>query len=82
MGGLLNITKDYATRSIWAYSERAVFKYKVNKEDRNVWQVKLLYLVPINGIHQWIHILFLNRSTLIKVNLNLQNNIVKIIQHI
>lgn len=52
MGGLLNITKDYATRSIWAYSERAVFKYKVNKEDRNVWQVKLLYLVPINGIHQ------------------------------
>ena len=36
---LLNITKDYVTRSIWAYSERAVFKYKVNKEDRNVWQV-------------------------------------------
>ncbi|XP_012246448.1 vacuolar protein sorting-associated protein 18 homolog isoform X2 [Bombus vosnesenskii] len=39
VGGLLNITKDYATRSIWAYSERAVFKYKVNKEDRNVWQI-------------------------------------------
>ncbi|XP_076234523.1 vacuolar protein sorting-associated protein 18 dor isoform X2 [Calliopsis andreniformis] len=39
VGKLLNITKDYVTRSIWAYSERAVFKYKVNKEDRNVWQV-------------------------------------------
>ncbi|XP_060828027.1 vacuolar protein sorting-associated protein 18 homolog isoform X2 [Bombus pascuorum] len=39
VGGLLNITKDYATRSIWAYSEKAVFKYKVNKEDRNVWQI-------------------------------------------
>ncbi|XP_031837327.1 vacuolar protein sorting-associated protein 18 dor isoform X2 [Nomia melanderi] len=38
-GKLLNITKDYVTRSIWAYSERAVFKYKVNKEDRNVWQI-------------------------------------------
>ncbi|OAD60045.1 Vacuolar protein sorting-associated protein 18 like protein [Eufriesea mexicana] len=36
---LLNITKDHVTRSIWAYSEKAVFKYKVNKEDRNVWQV-------------------------------------------
>ncbi|KAK9295713.1 hypothetical protein QLX08_010050 [Tetragonisca angustula] len=39
VGKLLNITKDYVTRSIWAYSERAVFKYKVNKEDRNVWQI-------------------------------------------
>ncbi|KZC05612.1 Vacuolar protein sorting-associated protein 18 like protein, partial [Dufourea novaeangliae] len=39
VGKLLNITKDYVTHSIWAYSERAVFKYKVNKEDRNVWQV-------------------------------------------
>lgn len=39
VGKLLNITKDYVTRSIWAYSERAVFKYKINKEDRNVWQI-------------------------------------------
>nr|XP_034180513.1 vacuolar protein sorting-associated protein 18 homolog [Osmia lignaria] len=39
VGKLLNITKDYVTRSVWTYSERAVFKYKVNKEDRNVWQV-------------------------------------------
>ena len=45
MGKLLNITKDYVTRSIWAYSERAVFKYKVNKEDRNVWQVKPTQLI-------------------------------------
>lgn len=39
-GKLINITKDPITGSIWAYSERAVFKYKVTKEDRNVWQVK------------------------------------------
>ncbi|XP_017884886.1 vacuolar protein sorting-associated protein 18 homolog isoform X2 [Ceratina calcarata] len=39
VGSLIYITKDYVTRSIWAYSERAVFKYRVNKEDRNVWQV-------------------------------------------
>ncbi|KAI4496505.1 hypothetical protein M0804_000315 [Polistes exclamans] len=38
---LLNIVKDPVNRSIWAYSERAVFKYKVTKEDRNVWQVYL-----------------------------------------
>ncbi|XP_076620663.1 vacuolar protein sorting-associated protein 18 dor [Colletes latitarsis] len=38
-GSLLNITTDHVTRSVWAYSERAVFKYKINKEDRNVWQV-------------------------------------------
>ncbi|XP_011498125.1 PREDICTED: vacuolar protein sorting-associated protein 18 homolog isoform X2 [Ceratosolen solmsi marchali] len=38
-GKLINITKDPITGSIWAFSERAVFKYKVTKEDRNVWQV-------------------------------------------
>ncbi|XP_043479320.1 vacuolar protein sorting-associated protein 18 homolog isoform X2 [Leptopilina heterotoma] len=38
-GKLINITRDPITGSIWAYSERAVFKYKVTKEDRNVWQV-------------------------------------------
>ncbi|XP_047356828.1 vacuolar protein sorting-associated protein 18 homolog isoform X3 [Vespa velutina] len=38
---LLNIVKDPINRSVWAYSERAVFKYKVTKEDRNVWQVYL-----------------------------------------
>ncbi|KAG7209765.1 hypothetical protein KM043_011388 [Ampulex compressa] len=38
-GKLVGITKEPATRSIWAYSERAVFKYRVTKEDRNVWQV-------------------------------------------
>ncbi|KOC69473.1 Vacuolar protein sorting-associated protein 18 like protein, partial [Habropoda laboriosa] len=39
VGKFVNITKDCITHSIWAYSERAIFKYKVNKEDRNVWQV-------------------------------------------
>ncbi|XP_076171976.1 vacuolar protein sorting-associated protein 18 dor [Ptiloglossa arizonensis] len=39
VGNLLNITKDHVTRSVWAYSDWAVFKYKINKEDRNVWQV-------------------------------------------
>ncbi|XP_011263387.1 vacuolar protein sorting-associated protein 18 homolog isoform X2 [Camponotus floridanus] len=39
VGKLIGITKDPATKSIWAYSEQAVFKYKVTKEDRNVWQV-------------------------------------------
>ncbi|KAH0950839.1 hypothetical protein HN011_007913 [Eciton burchellii] len=39
VGKLIGITKDPATRSIWAYSEQAVFKYKVTKEDRNVWQI-------------------------------------------
>lgn len=39
VGKLIGITKDPATKSIWAYSERAVFKYRVTKEDRNVWQV-------------------------------------------
>lgn len=38
-GQLLNIVKDPVNRSIWAYSERAVFKYRVTKEDRNVWQI-------------------------------------------
>ncbi|XP_046628252.1 vacuolar protein sorting-associated protein 18 homolog isoform X1 [Neodiprion virginianus] len=38
-GKLVNITKDPMTGSIWAFSERAVFKYKVTKEDRNVWQI-------------------------------------------
>ncbi|OXU27272.1 hypothetical protein TSAR_013576 [Trichomalopsis sarcophagae] len=38
-GKLVNITKDPMTGSIWAFSERAVFKYKVTREDRNVWQV-------------------------------------------
>ncbi|XP_034942311.1 vacuolar protein sorting-associated protein 18 homolog isoform X2 [Chelonus insularis] len=38
-GKLINITKDPITGSIWAYSESALFKYKVTKEERNVWQV-------------------------------------------
>ncbi|XP_071444491.1 vacuolar protein sorting-associated protein 18 homolog [Hetaerina americana] len=38
-GQLINITKDPVRNTVWAYSEKAVFKYKVAKEDRNVWQV-------------------------------------------
>ncbi|XP_044574836.1 vacuolar protein sorting-associated protein 18 homolog isoform X2 [Cotesia glomerata] len=38
-GKLVNITKDPITGSIWAYTERALFKYKVTKEERNVWQI-------------------------------------------
>ncbi|XP_012271920.1 vacuolar protein sorting-associated protein 18 homolog [Orussus abietinus] len=39
LGKLINITKDPITGCIWAYSQSAVFKYKVTKEDRNVWQI-------------------------------------------
>lgn len=38
-GKLINITKDPLKGTIWAFTEKAVFKYKVTKEDRNVWQV-------------------------------------------
>lgn len=38
-GKLVNITKDAMKGTIWAFTEKAVFKYKVSKEDRNVWQV-------------------------------------------
>ncbi|XP_058794794.1 vacuolar protein sorting-associated protein 18 homolog isoform X2 [Phymastichus coffea] len=38
-GKLVNIIKDPTTGSIWAFSERAVFKYKVTREDKNVWEV-------------------------------------------
>ncbi|XP_025200060.1 vacuolar protein sorting-associated protein 18 homolog [Melanaphis sacchari] len=40
-GRLLNITKDLMTGTIWLYAERAVFRYKITKEDRHVWKVYL-----------------------------------------
>ncbi|CAK9834118.1 Vacuolar protein sorting-associated protein 18 homolog [Anthophora retusa] len=39
VGKFVNITKDCVTHTIWVYSGKAIFKYKVNKEDRNVWQI-------------------------------------------
>ncbi|XP_063971923.1 vacuolar protein sorting-associated protein 18 homolog [Diachasmimorpha longicaudata] len=38
-GKLVNITKDPITGAIWAHTERGLFKYKVTREERNVWQV-------------------------------------------
>lgn len=38
-GRLLNITKDLITGTIWLYAERAVFRYKIIKEDRHIWKV-------------------------------------------
>ncbi|VVC29853.1 Clathrin, heavy chain/VPS, 7-fold repeat,Pep3/Vps18/deep orange,Zinc finger, RING/FYVE/PHD- [Cinara cedri] len=40
-GRFLNITKDLITGTVWLYAERAVFRYKITKEDRNVWKVYL-----------------------------------------
>lgn len=38
-GKLVSITKDPIKGTIWVFAERAVFRYKVTKEDRNVWQI-------------------------------------------
>ncbi|XP_045497212.1 vacuolar protein sorting-associated protein 18 homolog [Colias croceus] len=38
-GKLKNIVKDPARRTIWAVTDKAVFRYKVNKEERNVWRI-------------------------------------------
>ncbi|KAF7993970.1 hypothetical protein HCN44_011239 [Aphidius gifuensis] len=38
-GKLINITKDHMTGGVWAHTERALFKYKVSNEERNVWQI-------------------------------------------
>lgn len=40
-GRMLGVVKDPLKGTIWAYAERAVFKYKVINEARNVWQVYL-----------------------------------------
>lgn len=45
-GKLINITKDPLRNTIWVFSERAVFKYKVTQEDRNVWQVSGFQIYP------------------------------------
>jgi Pep3/Vps18/deep orange family. len=35
----VNITQDPIKGTVWAFTEKAVFRYKVNREERNVWQV-------------------------------------------
>ncbi|KAF6200772.1 hypothetical protein GE061_005217 [Apolygus lucorum] len=38
-GQIVNITRDAVKGTIWVYQERAVYKYKVNEEDKHVWQI-------------------------------------------
>ncbi|PSN40464.1 Vacuolar protein sorting-associated protein 18 [Blattella germanica] len=39
LGKLVSITQDPVKGTIWAFTEKAVFRYKVTWEERNVWQV-------------------------------------------
>jgi Pep3/Vps18/deep orange family. len=39
LGKLINITHDPVKGTVWAYTEKAVFRYKITREERNVWQV-------------------------------------------
>jgi hypothetical protein len=36
----VNITQDPIKGTIWVFTEKAVFRYKVIREERNVWQVR------------------------------------------
>jgi hypothetical protein len=36
----VNITQDPIKGTVWAFTEKAVFRYKVIREERNVWQVR------------------------------------------
>ncbi|XP_013200015.1 vacuolar protein sorting-associated protein 18 homolog [Amyelois transitella] len=38
-GKLKNIIKDVKRRTVWAITEKTVFRYKVVKEERNVWRI-------------------------------------------
>uniref|UniRef100_A0A1Y1NPC1 Pep3/Vps18 beta-propeller domain-containing protein n=1 Tax=Photinus pyralis TaxID=7054 RepID=A0A1Y1NPC1_PHOPY len=38
-GRLVNIIKDPIAGTIWAVAENTVFRFKIAKEDRNVWQI-------------------------------------------
>lgn len=40
-GKLLDITKDHSTETIFAYSSKSIFRYKVTNERRNVWRMYL-----------------------------------------
>lgn len=38
-GQLLDIIRDPVKGTIWVYAERGIYRYKVNSEDRYVWQI-------------------------------------------
>ena len=40
-GSLLGLCRDPVKQTIWAFTAKAVFKYRVVKESRNVWQIYL-----------------------------------------
>lgn len=40
-GRALGISKDQVKGVIWVYTSRAVYRYKVVKEDRNIWEIYL-----------------------------------------
>lgn len=39
LGNLIDIVKDPIKHTIWAITSKAVFRYKVSREQRNVWQI-------------------------------------------
>ncbi|XP_019880940.1 vacuolar protein sorting-associated protein 18 homolog isoform X2 [Aethina tumida] len=38
-GMLVNVIKDVKTGEIWAVTENAVFRFKITREERNVWRI-------------------------------------------
>lgn len=40
-GPMIDIIKDPVNLTVWAYSENAIYRYKIVKEERNVWEVFL-----------------------------------------
>ncbi|XP_067005382.2 vacuolar protein sorting-associated protein 18 homolog isoform X2 [Anabrus simplex] len=38
-GKLVSVTRDPIKGTIWAFTDKAVFRYKVTREERNVWQI-------------------------------------------
>ncbi|XP_053608142.1 vacuolar protein sorting-associated protein 18 homolog isoform X2 [Plodia interpunctella] len=38
-GKLKNIVKDVKRRTVWAITEKTVFRYKIVREERNVWRI-------------------------------------------
>ncbi|XP_072931688.1 vacuolar protein sorting-associated protein 18 homolog isoform X2 [Epargyreus clarus] len=38
-GKLINIVQDPLKRTIWAITDKSVFRYKVTREERNVWRI-------------------------------------------
>lgn len=40
-GPIQGICKDPVRGTIWVYAQRAVYRYKINQEDRNIWEIFL-----------------------------------------